>query len=39
MVASEKGSYNNKMGIAWEKNYDEFKRYVEMPERGTPLHT
>ena len=28
-----------KMGIAWEKKYAEFKRCVEMPEKGTPLHT
>jgi hypothetical protein len=27
------------MGIAWEKKYAEFKRCVEMPEKGTPLHT
>ena len=26
-------------GIAWEKKYAEFKRCVEMPEIGTPLHT
>ena len=25
------------MGIAWEKKYAEFKRCVEMPEKGTPL--
>ncbi len=28
-----------KMGITWEKKYSEFKRCVEMPEKGTPLHT
>jgi len=39
MAAGEKRSSNNTMGIAWEKKYDEFKRCVEMPERGTPLHT
>jgi hypothetical protein len=26
-------------GIAWEKKYADFKRCVEMPEIGTPLHT
>jgi hypothetical protein len=26
-------------GIEWEKKCAEFKRCVEMPERGTPLHT
>jgi hypothetical protein len=26
-------------GIAREKKYAEFKRCMEMPERGTPLHT
>ena len=26
-------------GIAWEKKYAEFKRCVEMPEIGAPLHT
>jgi hypothetical protein len=25
-------------GIVWEKKYAEFKRCVEMPKRGTPLH-
>jgi hypothetical protein len=38
MAASEKGSSNSKIGIAWEKKNDEFKRCVEMPERRTPLH-
>jgi hypothetical protein len=38
MAASEKGSSNDKMGIAWERKFVEFKRCVEMPERGTPLH-
>jgi hypothetical protein len=38
MAASEKGSSNDKIGIAWEKKYDEFKRCVEMPERRAPLH-
>ena len=28
-----------KIGNAWEEKYDESKRCVEMPERGTPLHT
>jgi hypothetical protein len=28
----------NKMGIKWEKKYAEFKRCVEMPEKGTPLY-
>ena len=27
-----------RMGIAWEEKYAEFKRCVEMPERGTPLY-
>ena len=26
------------IGIKWEENYDEFKRCVGMPERGTPLY-
>jgi hypothetical protein len=26
-------------GIAWGKKYAEFKRCVEMPEIGAPLHT
>jgi len=39
MATSEKGSSNNKMGISWEKKYAEFKRCVEMPKKGTPLHT
>ena len=39
MAASEKRSSNDKMGIAWEKKYDEFKTCVEMSERGTPLYT
>ena len=26
-------------GITWEERYAEFKRCLEMPERGTPLHT
>ena len=38
MAESEKGTSNDKMGIIWEKKYAEIKRYVEMPERGTPLH-
>jgi hypothetical protein len=25
--------------IMWETKYDEFKRCMEMPDRGTPLHT
>ena len=28
-----------KIGIAWERKFDEFKRCVGMPEIGTPLHT
>ena len=38
MAESEQGTSNDKMGIIWEKKYAEIKRYVEMPERGTPLH-
>ena len=45
MAAYEKGfgamsAEENKMrmGIAWEEKYAEFKRCVEMPERGTPLY-
>jgi len=38
MSASKQGSSNDKMGIAWERKFIEFKRCVEMPERGTPLH-
>jgi hypothetical protein len=45
MAASEKGlgamsAKENKMrmGIAWEEKYAEFKRCVEIPERGTPLY-
>ena len=38
MAASEKGSSNDKMDISWEGKFEEFKRCVEMPERGTPLH-
>jgi len=37
MAASE-GSSNDKMGIAWERKFIEFKRCVEMPEIGTPLY-
>ena len=25
--------------IVWKEKYNDFKRCVEMPERGTPLHT
>jgi hypothetical protein len=39
MAASEKGSSNYKIGIVWEKKYDEFKRCVEMPKKGTLLYT
>ncbi len=39
MAASEKESSNDKMGIVWERKFVEFKRCVEVPERGTPLHT
>ena len=28
-----------RMGIAFEKKYAKFKRCVEMPKKGTPLHT
>ena len=38
MAASEKGSSNNKMGIAWEKKYAKFESYDGMPERGTTLY-
>jgi hypothetical protein len=38
-AASEKSFSNDKMGIAWEKKYAEFKRCVEMLERGTLLYT
>jgi hypothetical protein len=38
MAASEKGSSNDKIGNTWEEKYDEFKRCVEMPKRGTPLN-
>ena len=38
-AARKKGSSNDKMGIAWEKKYAELKRWVEMPEIGTPLYT
>jgi hypothetical protein len=38
MAARKKGSSNNKMGIAWERKFVEFKRCLEMPERGTPLY-
>jgi hypothetical protein len=27
-----------KIGIAWEEKYAEFKRCVEMPNKGTPPH-
>ena len=27
-----------KIGIAWERKFDEFKRCVGMPEKGTPLY-
>jgi len=27
-----------KIGIAWDEKYAEFKRCVEMPKKGTPLH-
>jgi hypothetical protein len=41
MSAEEKMSASTKRmlvaGIAWEEKYAEFKRCVEMPERGTPL--
>ena len=37
MAACEKGSSNNKMGM-WERKFDEFKRCMGMPERGTLLH-
>jgi hypothetical protein len=42
-AAGKKGYENGiaksmlKAGIAWEEKYAEFKRCVEMPERGTPL--
>jgi hypothetical protein len=35
-VEQKKG---DKMGIAWEKKYAEFKSYDGMPEKGNPLHT
>jgi len=38
MAASEKVSSNDKMGIAWERKFDAFKRCVGMPEKGTPLY-
>ena len=49
MAAGQKGYENGigamsakenkmKMCIAWEEKYAEFKRCVEMPERGTPLY-
>ena len=38
MAVRKKGSFNDKMGIAWERKFIEFKRCVEMPERGTPLY-
>jgi hypothetical protein len=45
MAAYEKGlgamsakENKMKMCIAWEEKYAEFKRCVEMPERGTPLY-
>ena len=25
--------------ITWETKYNEFKRCMEMPDKGTPLHT
>jgi Zn ribbon nucleic-acid-binding protein len=28
----------SKIGNAWERKYDEFKRCVGMPKKGTPLH-
>jgi hypothetical protein len=28
-----------KIGIPWERKFDEFRRCVEMPEKGTPLYT
>jgi hypothetical protein len=34
-VEQKKG---DKMGIAWEKKYAEFKSYDGMPEKGTPLY-
>jgi hypothetical protein len=38
-AARKKRSSNDKIGNAWEKKYAELKRCVEMPEKGTPLHT
>ena len=38
-AARKNGSSNDKIGNTWEKKYAEFKRCVEMPEKGTPLHT
>ena len=38
-AARKKGSSNDEINNAWEKKYAEFKRCVEMPEKGTPLHT
>ena len=35
MSAEERMSASEK---AWERKFVEFKRCVEMPERGTPLH-
>ena len=35
MAARKKG---DKMGIAWEKKYAEFKICVEMPKKGTKLY-
>ena len=37
-AARKNGSSNDKIGNTWEKKYAEFKRCVEMPEKGTPLH-
>jgi hypothetical protein len=41
MLAEEKTTASakrmSKAAIKWEENYDEFKRCVGMPERGTPL--
>ena len=30
---------SDKMGIAWERKYAECKRCMEMPKKGTSLHT
>jgi len=38
-AARNKGSSNDEIDNAWEKKYAEFKRCVEMPEKGSPLHT